>query len=201
MSTPPLNQHVNHPNQTLNAPAQALDVIHFWREAGPERWFAKSDAFDNDIRARFLPLVEQAQAGDLQDWAGTADGALALMLVLDQFSRNLFRGQARAFAGDARARALADTAIAEGFDRQVEPAFRPFFYLPFMHSETLADQERSLELYRTLHSEGGTDNRRFAEEHHDIIARFGRFPHRNAALGRSTTPEEQTFLDGDGFKG
>ncbi len=201
MSKGPLNQKVNDMNRSLSPPPQALEVVCFWQEAGPERWFAKSDAFDADIRRRFLALVDDAQAGGLSDWAATADGTLALMLVLDQFPRNLFRGSPRAFAGDAHALALANAAIARGFDRQVAPELRPFFYLPFMHSEVLADQERSLELYRILHAEGGTDNRSFADEHHEIIARFGRFPHRNAVLGRTTTPEEQAFLDGGGFKG
>jgi uncharacterized protein (DUF924 family) len=198
---PSLNQSINTRTQTLNTPAEALEVIQFWRDAGAARWFAKDDAFDAEIRRRFLPLVEAAQAGGLDDWGQSADGALALMLLLDQFPRNLFRGSPQAFAGDASACKLADAAIAQGFDREVAPDFRPFFYLPFMHSEALADQERSLELYRILHSEGGTDNRAFAEDHHAIIARFGRFPHRNAVLGRSTTPEEQAFLDDGGFKG
>jgi uncharacterized protein (DUF924 family) len=201
MTAPPLNQNINTQIQTANTPPQALEVIQFWHDAGPGRWFAKDDALDAEIRRRFLPLVDEAQGGGLANWAETADGALALMLVLDQFSRNLFRGGPRAFAGDAHALALANSAIAKGFDREVEPAFRPFFYLPFMHSEALADQEHSLELYRTLHAEGGTDNRSFAEDHHAIIARFGRFPHRNAVLGRATMPEEQAFLDGGGFKG
>jgi uncharacterized protein (DUF924 family) len=198
---PRLNQNINTQTQTLNTPAEALEVIQFWREAGPKRWFAKDDAFDAEIRRRFLPLVVAAQAGGLDGWRQSADGALALMLLLDQFPRNLFRGSPQAFAGDAIARQRADAAIAAGFDRTVAPELRPFFYLPFMHSEALADQERSLELYRILHSEGGTDNRAFAQDHHAIIARFGRFPHRNAVLGRSTTPEEQAFLDAGGFKG
>ena len=196
-----LNQNINTRTQALNIPAEALEVIQFWRDAGPKRWFAKDDAFDADIRRRFLPAVEAAQTGRLDGWGQTADGALALMLLLDQFPRNLFRGSPQAFAGDATARERADAAIAAGFDRAVAPELRPFFYLPFMHSETLADQERSLELYRTLHAEGGTDNRAFAEDHHAIIARFGRFPHRNAVLGRAATPEEQAFLDDGGFKG
>jgi uncharacterized protein (DUF924 family) len=196
-----LNQNINTPTQIVNGSTEALEVIQFWRDAGPARWFAKDDGFDAEIRQRFLPLVEAALAGKRDAWAQTADGALALILLLDQFPRNLFRGSPQAFAGDANARELAKTAIGKGFDRAVEPVFRPFFYLPFMHSELLADQERSIDLYRTLHAEGGTDNRSFADEHHEIIARFGRFPHRNAALGRATTPEEQAFLDGGGFKG
>jgi uncharacterized protein (DUF924 family) len=177
------------------------DVLDFWLAAGPERWFKKDAAFDADIRERFLAAHEAAARGALDRWAETREGALALLLLLDQFSRNLHRGDAKTFAADAKARGIAEHALARGDDAATPMPLRQFFYLPFMHSETLADQERSLELYRTLHAEGGTDNRAFAEDHHAIIARFGRFPHRNTVLGRSTTPEERAFLDGGGFKG
>lgn len=173
-------------------------VLAFWREAGPKKWFAKDDGFDADIRVRFLPTYEAAAAGKLANWEATAEGALALTIVLDQFPRNMFRRDARAFAADAAARAVADRAIAKGFDRSVPDAERTFFYLPFEHSEDLADQERCVALFRAT---GNADLLRWAELHADIIRRFGRFPHRNVALGRKTTPEEQAYLDNDGFAG
>jgi uncharacterized protein (DUF924 family) len=173
-------------------------VLAFWLEAGPDKWFKKDDAFDTAIRSRFLPAYEAAADGRLAAWEATADGALALIILLDQFSRNMFRGSPRTFAADPLALAIANRAIARGFDEQLELPKRSFFYLPFMHSENLADQERCIDLCR----QGGTeDNLKFAEQHADIIRRFGRFPHRNAVLGRVTTEEEQAFLDGGGFAG
>jgi uncharacterized protein (DUF924 family) len=132
----------------------------------------------------------------LSDWEATPDGALALAIVLDQFPRNMFRNDARAFATDAMARDIADRALARGFDRQLAAADRPFLYLPFEHSESVADQERSLGLFKAL---GDAELLRWAELHADIVRRFGRFPHRNAVLGRVSTPEERAFLDGGGF--
>ena len=178
--------------------ATAADVLAFWRAAGEKKWFAKNDAFDADIKSRFLDTYEAAAAGKLSDWEATPEGALALTLVLDQFPRNMFRRDARAFAADATARAVADRALARGFDRQVADELRMFFYLPFEHSETMADQERCCALFKTL---GNADLLHWAELHADIIRRFGRFPHRNAVLGRTTTPEEKTYLDNDGFSG
>jgi len=178
--------------------ASAESVLAFWREAGPEKWFKKDTAFDDEIRTRFLETYEAAVAGKLSGWEQTAEGALALTLVLDQFSRNMFRGDARTFAADPLARAVAGRALARGFDRPMALSDRQFFYLPFEHSETLADQERCCALFR---STGDADLLKWAELHADIIRRFGRFPHRNAVLGRATTPEEQAFLDGGGFKG
>ncbi len=124
------------------------DVLAFWREAGPDRWFKKDDAFDDEIRRRFLPHHEAAAAGRLSAWEATAEGALALLLLLDQFPRNMFRDSARAFATDPLARAVAAGALLRGFDAQVPPQMRTFFYLPFEHSEEMADQERCLALYR-----------------------------------------------------
>ena len=173
------------------------DVVAFWQAAGPARWFAKDAAFDADFTARFNAAHNAAAAGRLARWADTATGALALVILLDQFPRNAFRGTARMFATDAQALALADAAVAQGFDLQVADPLRPFFYLPFMHSEALADQARCLALCAPL----GESTRSFAREHHDIVARFGRFPHRNAVLGRASTPEEQQFLDDGGFAG
>jgi uncharacterized protein (DUF924 family) len=176
----------------------AREVVAFWAEAGPAKWFAKSDAFDADIRTRFFALHEAAARGELWGWEGTAGGALALLILLDQFPRNLFRGSAHAFATDQAARMVAERAIARGFDRQVEASLRAFFYLPYMHSEDLADQTRCVALYEVL---GNAENLKFAVIHRDIIAKFGRFPHRNRCLGRLTTPEEQAFLDAGGFAG
>lgn len=174
------------------------DIVAFWREAGPDRWFNKDNAFDAEIRERFLAIHEAAAAGQLSAWEATAEGALALMILLDQFPRNMFRGTARAFATDPLARAIAAGALVRGFDAQVPVDMRTFFYLPFEHSEDMADQERALALYKAA---GDADNLKWAELHADIIRRFGRFPHRNAVLGRTTTPDEQAFLDGGGFAG
>jgi uncharacterized protein (DUF924 family) len=174
------------------------DVVAFWREAGRDKWFNKSDAFDAEIRRRFLATHEAAAAGRLSGWETSPDGALALLLLLDQFPRNLFRGDARTYATDPLARAIADRAVAKGFDAKVDPTLRNFFYLPFMHSEAMADQERCVALYRAA---GDTENLKWAEHHADIVRKYGRFPHRNALLGRTTTPEEQAFLDAGGFTG
>lgn len=176
----------------------AADVVSFWKEAGPERWFNKNAAFDKEIRERFFDTYEAAAAGRLSDWEQSAQGALALLILLDQFPRNMFRGDARAFATDPLARAITAGAIIRGFDSQVPKELRSFFYLPFEHSEDLADQERCIALNK---ASGDADGLKWAEIHADIIRRFGRFPHRNAALGRTTTPEEQAFLDGGGFAG
>jgi uncharacterized protein (DUF924 family) len=178
--------------------ATADDVLAFWRAAGEKKWFAKNDAFDAEIKSRFLPTYEAAAKGALSDWEATADGALALIIVLDQFPRNMFRRDARAFAADDAVRAVADRALARGFDQQVPEDMRLFFYLPFEHSEAMADQDRCCALVKAL---GNADLLHWAELHADIIRRFGRFPHRNAVLGRTTTPAEKAFLDSDGFAG
>ncbi len=182
------------PRDTLVAPH---DVLAFWRAAGPDKWFTKDAAFDEAIRAQFLATYEAAAARTLA-WDDAAEGALALLIVLDQFPRNIFRGSARAFAADPLAREVATRAIARGFDQKVAVPERSFFYLPFEHSESLVDQERCVALNR---ASGDADALKWAELHADIIRRFGRFPHRNAVLGRTTTPEEQAFLDGGGFAG
>jgi uncharacterized protein (DUF924 family) len=182
----------------IDLPAEeALAVVDFWREAGPGLWFAKDDAFDRTFRERFLTLHEAAARGELNGWLATEDGALAVMILLDQFPRNAFRGTPRMYATDALARELANTAIASGHDRAVEPQMQLFFYLPFGHSEDLADQERSVALNRRL----GQPNLSHAQRHHDIVKRFGRFPHRNPILGRTMRPEEQQFLDQGGYAG
>jgi uncharacterized protein (DUF924 family) len=179
---------------SIEAPAA---IVAFWRAAGSDRWFKKDLAFDDEIKRRFLSTYEAAAAGKLTDWEQTAEGALALLLLLDQFPRNMFRGEARAFATDPLARAIASRAILNGFDGAF-PDLRNFFYLPFEHSENLADQERCIALNKAV---GDADGLKWAEIHADIIRRFGRFPHRNAVLGRVTTPDEQAFLDGGGFAG
>ena len=174
------------------------EVISFWREAGPEKWFSKDETFDQACRDRFLPTYEAAARGDLNEWELTPEGALAVILLLDQFPRNMFRGQRETYKTDPVALMAADRAIERGFDHKVEPQFRRFFYLPFMHSESLADQERSVALNEAL---GEEDSVKYAHHHHDIVARFGRFPHRNAILGRETTREEEAFLAQDSFRG
>jgi len=182
------------------APARqsAEDVLAFWLAAGPDRWFEDDATFDAAIRERFAATYETAAAGLLSAWETQPESALALVIVLDQFPRNMFRNSARAYASDPLARAVADRAIARGFDRQVAMPERNFFYLPFEHSEQLADQERSVALIRDT---GDAELLKWAELHADIIRRFGRFPHRNAVLGRITTPDEQAFLDSGGFGG
>jgi uncharacterized protein (DUF924 family) len=182
------------------APARqsAADVLAFWLAAGSDRWFEHDDAFDAAIRERFAATCEDAVAGLLSGWENSPEGALALVIALDQFPRNIFRGSARSYAADPLARAAAARAVAKGFDRQIAMPGRAFFYLPFEHSEDLADQERAVALFRET---GDADLLKWAELHADIIRRFGRFPHRNAALGRTATPEEQAFLDAGGFGG
>ena len=174
------------------------DILAFWREAGRERWYTKDAAFDADIRSRFLGLWQKAAAGELSSWEISDNGALALVIILDQFPRNMFRDDIRTYSSDPLAREVATRAIARGADQRIEAALLEFLYLPLMHSEHLADQQRCVELFRKA---GNTDNLGYAQDHADIIRRFGRFPHRNNILGRTTTPEEQAFLDHDGFSG
>ncbi|MGY3031674.1 uncharacterized protein (DUF924 family) [Bradyrhizobium sp. USDA 4354] len=173
-------------------------ILAFWREAGRERWYKRDDAFDAEIRRRFLAVWQKAAAGELASWEESDDGALALVIVLDQFPRNMFRGTSQAFASDALARDVARRAIAQGTDRRVDPVLLGFLYMPFMHSEHLADQLHCIALFQDTDN---TENLKYAQEHADIIRRFGRFPHRNRLLGRDTTEEEQAFLDNGGFSG
>jgi uncharacterized protein (DUF924 family) len=173
-------------------------VLAFWREAGPERWYKKDEAFDALILGRFLTLWQKAAAGELSSWESSDEGALALVIVLDQFPRNMFRDDARTYSSDARAREVAARAIARGADARIDPGLLEFLYMPFMHSEELSDQLRCVELFR---KSGDPGNLEYAEGHAEIIRRFGRFPHRNRILGRSTTPEEQAYLDQGGFSG
>ena len=178
------------------------DIVGFWRAAGPAKWFARHEAFDAAIALKFEPIHHAAARGAYDRWAETAEGALALLILLDQFPRNLYRQSGHAFATDGKARAIARAAVAAGHDQAVEPELRPFFYLPLEHAESLADQELCVQLCATLQADSGDESTlKWALVHRDIIARFGRFPHRNAALGRLTTPAEQAFLDEGGFAG
>ena len=186
----------------------AGEVLRFWfggaGEYGTRRkcWFEKSARFDAEIRTRFAELVESAAAGAQEAWKGRAPECLALVIVLDQFPRNMFRGEARAFASDPLALAAAKEALERGFDRAMRPVERLFLYLPFAHSESLGDQLRACELMEPLHAFAETeDAHRYAVRHCDLIRRFGRFPHRNANLGRESTATEIEFLKqpGSGF--
>ncbi|MDX3933267.1 MAG: DUF924 family protein [Stenotrophomonas sp.] len=176
----------------------AAQVVAFWNEAGPAKWFARDDAFDARFRALFLEEHHAAAARAREQWLSTAEGALALMLLLDQFPRNCFRGTAHSYATDGLARHYAMRAVEEGLDLELLPKLRAFIYLPFEHSEELQDQDRSVAMFDVL---GDKQYLQFAELHRDIIRRFGRFPHRNAVLGRMTTMEEMDFLAEGGFAG
>ena len=177
--------------------AEAEEVVAFWRDAGHALWFAKDDDFDRLFRERYLAVHEAAARGELTHWRQSPTGTLALVILLDQFPRNAFRGSARMYATDEAARAIANEAIAAGHDLEVPKELRVFFILPFGHSENLADQERAVNLCREL----GPRDLAQAEHHRDIIRRFGRFPHRNPILGRPMTPAEQQYLDAGGYAG
>ncbi|AHY46291.1 hypothetical protein RradSPS_1008 [Rubrobacter radiotolerans] len=180
---------------------RVTEVLDFWfgeRDAEGygefrEEWFKKDDAFDREVRRRFADLHAEAASGELDEWSREPESCLALILVLDQFSRNMFRGDPRSFATDDKALDLAKYAVSEGHDRALPPFQRTFIYMPYMHSENLEDQESCIRLFESL-GEGFENNTRYAVAHRDIIARFGRFPHRNEVLGRETTPEEAEFL-------
>ena len=174
-------------------------IIDFWLKAGEKKWFRKSPAFDKEIARRFGAALKAACDGQLNHWRTEPDGCLALILLFDQFSRNIHRDTAAMFAQDDRARTLARTAIAKEWDRAFPPALQQWFYLPFMHSESLADQKRCLQLYRR--SKLPKEAQNAAREHAEIIARFGRFPHRNRVLGRVSSEQEARFLADGGFAG
>lgn len=175
-------------------PGAIDDVLSFWMSE-PARWWKKDAAFDEQIRGRFLALHDAINRGEHESWLDTPRGALAYVIALDQFSRNMFRESPRAFASDPRARAATKRALERGDDRALPADERVFLYMPLMHSEDLADQERSVERFGAL---GAADQLRFAQLHRDIVHRFGRFPHRNGPLGRTSTPEEIEFLKGPG---
>lgn len=170
------------------------EIIDFWTETvGEKRWYAVDPALDDLIRARYENLWREVRAGKFSSWQKTAAGALALLIVLDQFPRNMFRGKADSFASDEQARAVATRALANGFDLKSDLPLRHFFYMPFEHSESLSDQNRSVSLFA---ERVGKDHYTYpyALAHRAEIVRFGRFPSRNNALGRVSTPEEQDFL-------
>ena len=178
------------------------EVLEFWfSEQARPHWFEKNAAFDEAIRARFEDTVRAASTGELDHWAQAAPGALALVIVLDQFPRNIYRGSARAFAADARARAIADQAVARRLDQDTPLERRGFLYMPFEHSESLSDQQRSIALFQAwAEAHDGAARERalemmpYVHRHAEIIRRFGRFPHRNEALGRESTEAETAFL-------
>ncbi|UXN63420.1 MULTISPECIES: DUF924 family protein [Phyllobacterium] len=177
--------------------AESESVVEFWRAAGPGLWFAKDDDFDRRFTDRCLHLHKAAARGEFSHWISTPAGALALAILLDQFPRNAFRGTPRMYATDPLVREVASAAIAAGHDTGVDPSMRLFLYLPFGHSENLADQLLSVELCKRL----GEPNLSHARRHCDIVKRFGRFPHRNPILGRTMTAEEQQYLDEGGYRG
>jgi len=192
--------------QSQPLPERAQALLDFWfgplgdpnRERHREIWFHATPDYDAALRREFLADYEKGAAGKLAAWEDSPEGALALVLLLDQIPRNIFRNRPRAYAADAVALGVADRALARGFDQLVPPAWRLFFSMPFHHSENLADQRRSLALMqarpRDPDRSGGGGLRRYGQPYLEVIARFGRFPHRNAILGRPSTPEEEAFL-------
>ncbi len=176
------------------------EILDFWfSDEVRERWFDSTAAFDRDLRRDYEDGWRRARRGELDHWRRSADGCLALVILLDQFPLNMFRGEAESFATEAQSREVAREALERGFDRELPVERRAFLYMPFMHSEDLDDQHLSVELYA---QPGLEKNHRFAKHHRDIIRRFGRFPHRNAALGRASTAEETEYLDSkSAFKG
>ena len=172
--------------------AELRAVLDYWLlQTGPEKWFIRDDALDGEIRAKFSSLHVRAVAGELAHWRGTPDGCLGEIILLDQFSRNLYRGHPRAYAADAQAREVMTLALARDFDAAMSQDERRFLYMPLQHSEDAEDQARSVDLFRTLEDD---DTFKYTLRHQEIIARFGRFPHRNADLGRDSTAEEIAFL-------
>ena len=177
--------------------ANSGDILRFWFDEHPQDWFVKNPAFDAQVRARFLELHRAAAAGQFAHWADASSSCLALIIVLDQFPRNMFRGEARAFATDSLARAAARSILERGWDKQMTQPEQLFAYLPFEHSESLADQDLACELMKDF----DVEQLRYAIRHREIIERFGRFPHRNGLLGRENTAAEIEFLKqpGSGF--
>jgi len=185
---------------TTPLPRDAAAILEFWTgTVGPDRWYAATPDLDAEITRRFAPLWQRAAAGACNDWLAGPKGALALTLLLDQFPRNMFRGTARAFSSDGRARTAAITAIAMGHDRRTPEPERQFFYLPLMHSEMLPDQERCVRLIRLRMPETGREQLDHAGRHREVIRRFGRFPSRNAPLGRADTEAERAYRASGGY--
>ncbi|MER0238763.1 DUF924 family protein [Fulvimarina sp. MAC8] len=173
-------------------------IVEFWWNAGPDKWFSKDEAFDETIRNRFLDIYERAADGHLDDWIEEPTGALALVILLDQFPRNMFRGTPRAYATDEKAREIGRQALNRGDHETVSEEINQFLAMPLMHSEKLEDQEACIEWMKRV---GTEQNIEYAQHHRDIIARFGRFPHRNGILGRDSTDEEKEYLKEGGFSG
>lgn len=181
----------------MTIPEEACAVTRFWREAGPDKWFCKDESFDRTFREKFADLHWSAARRELESWIGQPESALALFILLDQYPRNSFRDTGHMYATDPLALSYCRRALALGHDEALEKEMRVFFYLPLAHSEDLADQKDCVRYNEKL----GEPWLPHAIDHHNIIARFGRFPHRNPILGRETTLEEQRFLDEGGFAG
>lgn len=175
---------------------RAFDLLEAWWSLGEAGWFSQSDEADTMLADKFADLVAMARAGDLDDWKNAPHTALALMLCLDQLPRNLYRGTADAFASDGEALKLAEHVRANRFDCAYHGMVRGFFYLPYMHAEDMAAQDLSCDIYRGI---GNQNAYYYALVHMDAIRRFGRFPHRNAILGRVSTPEEEAYMASGGF--
>lgn len=180
---------------------KAKQIIDFWERVGPQGWYNATPELDEQIRSQFQKDWDEAAAGGLCDWLGSPQGALAYLILTDQFPRNMFRDDPRAFATDARARKAATMAIHHRMDLKLPEPIRQFFYLPFMHGETTFDQDRCIRLMIARMPETGAENLRHARAHREIIRRFGRFPYRNAALGRQNTPAEEAFFAEGGYAG
>ncbi|WP_138468706.1 DUF924 family protein [Poseidonocella sp. HB161398] len=178
------------------------DVLEFWiSEVGPKGWYMGGAKLDAEVTARFAGLWDAARTEPPQGWSATPRGMLALLILFDQFPRNMFRGDGRAFVTDEAARKIAKKAIEAGWDMRIPEPERQFFYLPLMHSECLMDQERCIRLIKERMPETGADNLLHARAHREVIRRFGRFPHRNEDLARPTTGEEARFLEEGGYRG
>ncbi|MDF1871567.1 DUF924 family protein [Vannielia sp.] len=177
---------------------QAEDILRFWvDEIGPEGWYAVDDAVDAEIRKRFGGLWQDVHDDALRGWRNTPEGVLAYLVLTDQFPRNMFRGDGRSFATDARARQMAKWAIENRFDRRIDGPKRQFFYLPLMHSEVLADQDRAVRCFMTRMSQG--NNLEHARAHRQVIRDFSRFPYRNEALARVSSEKEKAYLAAGGY--
>ncbi len=180
-------------------PRTAGEIVTFWEEIGPAGWYSSDPALDGSIRTRFREVWDQAARGAYRDWLSSPRGALGYLILTDQFPRNMFRNSAQAFETDTLARDAAIIAVQRQWDLRVPEPIRQFFYLPFMHAETTADQDRSVRLIIARMPETGHQSLIHARAHREVIRRFGRFPYRNAALGRTTTQSEQAFLDAGSY--
>lgn len=180
----------------------AGEIVGFWlEEVGPAKWYVQEDTLDAEIRERFLPVWEAAFNGEMYEWCQDAETILAFLILTDQFPRNMFRGDPRSYATDVLARTAAKMAVHRRWDMGVPQPERQFFYMPLMHSENLGDQDACIRLMSERMPENREMHVLHAKVHREIVRRYGRFPYRNAALGRMTLPAEQAFLDGDGYRG